>query len=272
MSFDSRERSLDSGQPIRLYQFSRGVLRWLYNTSDRDITHNNQLFKAIRGGISDDGIRQAGETSVNALKITAPATLEVAQLYRGVPPSADIDLVIFDLHYGETDFAVAWVGEIAAVRWPAVDRCQITCDPMSVSMGQQGLRMTWERSCPHALYERGCLVNRDLFRVDADVQSLDGAAISSGEFEGYPDGYFTAGYVEWPIGSGEFERRAVQAHAGSVLQLLGGTAGIALGASVRAYPGCDQTMPTCDERFDNALNHGGVDLAGKSPFDGDPIF
>ena len=60
MSFDSRERSLAAGTPVRYYEFRRGVMRWLYNSSDRDISVGTQVFRSVRGGISDNGIRQSG--------------------------------------------------------------------------------------------------------------------------------------------------------------------------------------------------------------------
>ncbi len=50
MSFNSRESSLVDGQPVRLYQFSRGAIRWSYNSSDRDITYQNQVFRTVPGG------------------------------------------------------------------------------------------------------------------------------------------------------------------------------------------------------------------------------
>lgn len=273
MSFDSAEQGLASGRPIRLYQFSRGVLRWNYCCGDTDIVHQNQTFKALRGGISDDGIRQGGGESVRTLRILAPGDLEVAQFYRGIPPSDTFDLVIFDRHYGETEFRVSWVGEIQSVGWPAVDRCQIVCNPESVSMGQQGLRLCWERPCPHALYERNCWVDANLFRVEASVISMDGVAINGSAFASKPNGWFNAGYVEWSVGTGAWERRAIEEHVGTSLIIFGGTSGLALGMQVRAYPGCDQTMETCVAKFGNGENFGGIrHMPGRSPFDGNPIF
>lgn len=273
MSFSSREQSLAAGQPLRLYQFSRGVIRWSYNSSDRNITHLNQTFRTLPGGISDDGIRQSGEAQVDLLKITAQADLDVASLYRNVPPSGEVALTIFDLHYGDTDYVVSWVGSIQSVSWPEPDRCQLLCQPLSARMSMQGLRQGWERACHRSLYDPGCKVDRNLYRINTSILSLTGAAISNGVFASYPAGYFTAGWVEWGIGSGEYDRRGIERHAGSDLVLLGGTAGLSPGQALRVYPGCDQTITTCAARFNNHLNYGGIwHLPGRSPFDGNPVF
>ncbi|MBO8304772.1 hypothetical protein ID033_33140, partial [Pseudomonas aeruginosa] len=78
MSFNSRESSLADGQPVRLYQFSRGAIRWSYNSSDRDITYQNQIFRTVQGGITDNGIICSGDPQSDQFIITAPADLDVA--------------------------------------------------------------------------------------------------------------------------------------------------------------------------------------------------
>ena len=272
MTYDDRERSLSDGQPVRLYQFARGVLRWTYNSSDRDIVHLGQTYKALRGGISDNGVRQTGQSSPDTLKLTAAADLEVAQLYRSTAPSAPVSLTMYALHYGLEEYLVIWAGEVRTVRWPALDRCEITCAPLTERVGMQGLRLGWERNCPHALYSPPCGVNRELYRIESSVQALDGISISNGLFATYADGHFTGGYVEWGIGGSEYDRRGVEQHSGSLLYLLGGTAGLVGRQVIRVYPGCQQTTAAC-KAFDNLANYGGIPhLAGESPFDGRNVF
>ncbi len=272
MTYDAAERSVASARPIRLYRFTRGTLAWRYCSADRDITHQTQVYKALRGGISDSGIRQTGQTSPDVLKLTSHADLEVAQLYRGAVPSSPVQLTVFARHQGIDDFVTIWVGEIRSVKWPVLDRCEISCSPLTERMEMQGLRLGWERNCPHALYSTACGVDMNLYRVQSTVQSMDGVSISNGAFAAYPAGYFTGGLVEWAIGGGEFERRGIEVHSGSVLTLLGGAGGVTLGAAVRVYPGCRQTVASC-KAFNNLPNYGGVPhLAGQSPWDGSNVF
>jgi uncharacterized phage protein (TIGR02218 family) len=272
MTFDAAERASASGRPVRLYEFRRGVLRWAYASGDRDIEHNNQLYRALRGGISDSGIRQTGQTSPDMLKLTAPADLDVAQLYRAAAPSSPVQLTVFARHYGVDDYLVIWAGEIRGVRWPALDRCEISCSPLTERMNMQGLRLGWERNCPHALYSLACGVDSNLHRVAITVQALDGVSISSAELSGYPLGRFTGGLVEWPVGAGEYDRRGIEAHTAGGLQLLGGSDGLAVGSAVRVYPGCAQTVASC-KVFNNLPQYGGIPhLSGKSPWDGSNVF
>lgn len=275
MSFLQRERSVADGQPVRLYEFSRGVKRWTWCGADRDITLLGSVYRAA--AISDDGVRLTGETTADVLTITAPGRLEVAQLFRGAPPAAEVAVTVRDYHFGDPDEAASvrmvWVGSIQGVRWPQPDRAEIACQSLSASMERPGLRLTWERTCPHTIYDRRCGVDRNAHAVATTVQAMDGAAISNGALAAYPDGVFAGGFVEWQVGGGELDRRGIEGHSGSSLVLLGGTQGLALGMPCTVYPGCRQTAEYCSTQFGNLLNFGGFrHLPSKSPFDGDPVF
>lgn len=273
MSFNERERSLATGQPIRLYQFSRGVLRWLYNTSDRNIEVDGAIYRTLRGGIKDGGIRQTGESQQDAFTITAPADIEVAQPFRGVRPSAEIGIRVLDMHYGEAEVVSRFVGTISSVKWPTLDSCQIVCQDIESSMTRPGLTDTYTRTCSTTLYSARCKVSRDAYRVEATVQEIAGMNITCSTAAGFADGYFSAGYVEWAIGAGEYERRHIEVHQGATLQLLSGTGGLSVGMAVRVYPGCDFLASTCHARFSNLPNFRGVPhMDGKSPFDGEQVF
>lgn len=270
MTFHNAETSIASGKPVRLYEFKRGTSRWGYNSSDRDITHNTQEYKSLVGGISDSGVKQTGQAIADALKITAPADLSVAQLYRQVAPSSIVTVTIYALHYGIDDYVVVYSGEVRGVQF-LLEKCTLTCSALSERMEMTGLRLGWERSCPHALYSTACGVDSNAYRSSATIQSMDGAAVYSGVFQAQPDGYYTSGFIEWILPGGNVERRGIQQHIGSKLILLSGTAGLVPGAQIRVYPGCDQTVTTC-KRFTNLPNYGGFPhLAGQSPY-GQNIF
>lgn len=273
MSFDQRESSLAAGQPVRLYEFSRGVLRWAYASCDRNIVWNNQEYRSIRGGIEDNGIIQSGDPNTDKLVLTASADLEVAQLYRGVAPSDEVRLVVRDMHYGDSDVVISWVGSIKSVDWPKVDRCQVSCLSIEASMERPGLVDAYSTTCTAVLGDWRCKVNLELYRVSASAQTMSGTAITNGLFATYPDGWFTGGFVAWAVGSGNFDRRHIASHQGSALNMLSGTAGIPLGAQLRVYPGCDFLIDTCHSKFGNEPNFRGENkLQGESPFDGNQVW
>lgn len=274
MSFTSRETSIHLARPVRLYEFERGTLRWLYCTAAADLNLLARTWRAVP--IRDDGIRLTGEPSADTFRITGPADLEVANLFRAAPPSAEISVVVRDYHAGEADLSTSvravWVGSVSGVRWPQPDRCEIACESLHASMDRTGLRLTWERNCPYVVYDHNCRASRATHEVAATVQSMTGVAISSGAFGSHPDGFFSGGFVRWSIGGGEYEQRGVEAHVGDELVLLGGTHGMSGGMAVSAYPGCRQTRSYCVTQFANGANFGGAEhMPGKSPYDGNPV-
>lgn len=177
------------------------------------------------------------------------------------------------MHYGDTDAVASWIGSIANVKYPAPNRCEINCRPLSASMDVDGLTLAWSRPCGYSIYDGNCLVDRNQFRVPGVVQGIDGASITSGAFDALPDGWFSGGFVEWDIGGGEVDRRGIEQHVGGKLTLMGGSDGLTLSSAVSVYPGCPQTIQACNDKFDNLLRYGGFwHQPGKSPFDGMPIF
>lgn len=270
MTFDSTERSVEGGRPVRLYEFALGTLRWRYTSIDRPVTYGFEEYESA--AISDDGLRQTGQTSADEFTVTAPSDNRVARMFRMAPPATEISLIVRDLHYGEAEARVYFTGIVRGVRRREPQAVGIICQSDLSSIDRQGLRLGWERQCTHTLYDHGCKASPGLHAYPSVVTAVTDLTIDGGSW-GVGDGFFSGGYVEFPIGSGEYDRRGVQRHVGTVLVLIGGTDGIASGSTVTAYPGCSRDIGTCNTRFSNKDNYGGFPhIPGKSPFDGTPVF
>ncbi|MDR0736100.1 MAG: phage BR0599 family protein [Zoogloeaceae bacterium] len=271
MLFSDIETSVADGRPFRLYLFERGATRWAYTNADHDIDFQATRWQAI--AIADDGLRVTGETSANQLTLTLPDDLEVVRMFRGVAPSEEIWLTVRDSHFGLPDdpasAAVVWVGSARAIRRPEPGKAEIVCNSLSASMGNDGLRLSFERNCPHSLYDGQCRVARETYKIPCAITSMDGAQVTVNTTLA---NIYTGGVIEWRTGF-YTERRGIEAQTVSTLALLGGTAGLDIGLEVSLFPGCDQTSATCNGRFANMLNYGGFrHMPGKSPFDGEPIY
>ncbi len=272
MSFQNFETSLQNGQPIRLYQFQRGSMKWGYTSANQNITHQTVVFRSVEGGISDDGIRQTENTSSDMLTLTVPQSLDVAQMYRVVAPGQTIDVTVFDLHYGDDGFLVSWMGFIVGVRFKDQISAAIQCKNLSASLERTGLRKAWGRLCQHQLYSEACQVPRNSFKAVANIDRLDGVNIGFAPAAGKANGYYAGGYIEWTSQYG-LEQRGIESHTGDLLTIYGGTSGLSMGQEITAYAGCDRLFETCINKFNNAPNNGGSPhMPGKSPFDGTPVF
>lgn len=271
MTFAAQETAIASGRPERLYQFVLGTKTWAYTSAGLAVTRSGTVYAPV--AISDNGIIQSGEASADQFQITAPASLAAAQLYRGAPPAQPVDVTVFARHRSDPDdeFITVWAGEIRTVKFTGIDRCIITCSLLTERLEMRGLRLCWERTCPHALYSPACGVSREAWRIEAEIASVpDGATITFASETTIATGFLTGGLIEWSTAS-YTERRGIEAHSGATITLLGGSAGLQAGMNIRLYPGCQQTVTAC-EAFANLDNYGGVPhMSGESPYGINPF-
>lgn len=296
---DNAERSIWHGQPIRCYEFHRtsngNDSFFRYCTSDRDIAIPvdpdadpvvNVTYTAIP--ISDEGISQTGEAQSSDISVSMPVVNGFVEMFRtgGVLPSESVFLTIRTVEYAEQIIDdevvpwlgrpyVVWVGTVGAISQINEVAVKVACSTLAASFKRGGLRLGYERTCPHFLYDGQCRANREDFKLVGPAILVDGILIRAATFESRPDGWLDGGYVEWTIpGTGNIERRAILSHGGNEIAVMGASINtLEVGVEVTAYAGCDRTLETCNDKFHNVPNYGGFPMMPqKSPFDGDPVF
>lgn len=283
MSFDIKERSNHEGEPSTFYEFSLaetlpsgekvyGNKGWWYTSQETDQVYNGRTYEAVP--IFDDGVSLTSEIQNDQFIVSMPSRLALAQLYRATPPSEPVYLTVRRKHYNEPEAPVYWVGTIYAVGQPDDVSAKFICRMLTASFDRNGLRLTWVRNCPHALYDDSCRVAKAAYVESVTLTEVTGSTITSPGFGAKPAGYFSGGFIEWELFPGVFERRAIETHAGENAAILGTTNGLLIGQTIKAYPGCDRSTGSAGcGRFNNLSNYGGFEsMPGKSPFDGNPIF
>ena len=270
MSYDLIEASAASRRPVELYTFRRDLQSWRYTSADREIVHDSLTYAPA--AMSRGAIESTAETARQALRITAPHDLPVLQPFKTSPPSGAVTFTLAEYHEGDGEAAVLWSGRIASVSWSA-STATINLEPVYSSIRRAGLRRMFQRQCPHVLYGTACGVNREVHRITGTVDAITGNDISVPIAAVRPDGDLDGGIIEWDDASGIADRRFVLAHAGAALTIGGGAGALAVGQSVRLYPGCDHTPTACDSKFFNIANYGGMPfIPSKNPFGGDPVY
>ena len=268
MGYLDKTNSVAEGQPVTLYQFTRGDNEkiWRFCNADQDITINGEKWLAT--AISDTG-RHTGDN----ISITLPSNNPVALLYRGIAPTQAIKVTIMRVHYAEREIRIIWIGTIIEVKRPDAHQTQLISAGPSSTMDSVGLRLTWGRSCPYTLYDYDCRVNPKNFVVAGlTIKALNGTTLTLDLPKELPQGWFNAGFIEW-IDDGVREVRAVTVHQNNQLTLMGGTHKLAVGMTIKVYPGCDGRAETCLKKFNNILNFGGIPhMPHKSPYDGSRVF
>jgi hypothetical protein len=273
MAFAPLEESLEDGQPIYLYRFSLNDKVWRYTSADGNIVRGADTWVAIP--IGDDGPRQTGEATSDALQITtSTASCVPAQLYMEYPPATPVQLAVYITHEDDNEVKAIYVGEITNCNVPQPGSAILMCETFAATMRREGLRLGWQRNCPYALYDVvTCKVPKATWGITGTVSAVEDNIVTLPALEGVvADGRMRGGFIEWIDPVRGVERRGIEAQVGSAMLMFGAADGITVGLAVTAYPGCPRNVAGC-QSFNNYDNYGGVPaLKGKSPFDGDPVF
>ncbi len=281
MAYDTLEFSQEDGRPISFYEFTFGSVTWRYTSANQSLTVDGHLWTSA--AISDDGVKQTGESSSDALTLRAPSWIGPSQIFMGGSPSQVIMLTIRAKHEGAAEIRVTYTGEISQISLLMPGACRITCETISASMQREGLRLGWQRSCPYTLYDPlTCKLNRADWGVAFTVDSINGMQVAVTIATAKTVQYFNMGFIEWTHPTRGVEHLQLDswpvvspapAASTSVTLLLAELPGeLYVGATGIAYPGCSFTPESCTG-FSNLPNYGGyILIPGKSPFDGNPVF
>lgn len=271
MSYNDLESSNYDGEPIYLYEFRLNAQYWRYTSAATSQSLLGSVWTPM--GVADDGVKQTGDTTVDALNITMPISSDVVGLFIGTPPINPVYVTIRRFHAGDSDAAVCYVGEVAQINENTPVSAVVTCNTLSASMERNGLRLSYSRGCPFALYDSCCKVNKENFRFDGTIQSVGANTIVIPGAAQFSNNWFNGGYIEWNDPKRGIERRAIELHTGDTIFIFGTVSGIAGGMIIKLYPGCPRTTAACKTKFNNLANYGGIPaMPDRSPFDGNPVF
>lgn len=270
MTFTDLEYSNYSGQPVALYEFKRGETLLCYSSTDRDITANGRVYKACN--IMHGALVQKGTPVTDVFEITAQRDLDIVGWFRYTAPSDTVYVIVRRFHYGDSEAVIAWIGQIVAVSEKNDDSATIKCQAVSITLRRGGLRLAWQRGCPHALYDQNCRVDKSAFAVNTTVTSVGGISFTVGGLS-LTSAFWPGGIVEWQIHPGTYERRPIESVAGTTVFPFGGMDGYVVGMAVTLYPGCKRTSSWCISFFNNLTNYGGFPfMPNRTPYNGDPVF
>jgi uncharacterized phage protein (TIGR02218 family) len=278
MGFSLYEIANFLGRRICLYEFIWGNNHYRYTNADRIVTwgldENDEPANWLPIGIKDNGHTHGVERQDFVIEL--PRSVPVIDLFRTTPPSLPIAIICRRYHKDDPDqeATVYWTGTIGNVRGRDAIRAEIIGLSVTDTMRRTGARLSWQRQCPHALYDEGCRVNREMFKTTTTILALSGTSLTVASTGAFNPSLYSGGFLEWTAtAEGTIDRRAIERADGPILHLLGTTDRLVVGQAVSLFLGCDLAPTTCGSIFNNLPNHGGfLMLADKSPFDGNPVF
>jgi hypothetical protein len=271
MTFNSRERSVDDGAPIELYQFQYGPEEehvYRYTNCVRDIGDGpGGVYKAIP--ISREVIRTTGKMERTSLNIKVPITSDLANLFLPYPPPRVVRVTMWQRHLTDPDRQdmVVWAGRILSNARQG-NEAVLSCDNTVLSMKRQGLRRKWQHGCPYLLFGPDCGADKSAHRRPIEVVGInaDGSLQFPVDwFLPYKLENFRSGTIEWTTALGR-EYRTIIDTGDQWIKIGGFLREIEAGTMVDIYPGCGHDMTSCREIFNNINQYGGQDwIPFKNP-------
>lgn len=239
------------------------VLR--YSLGDFKVTFGANLF-VIDGPIIERGdVRVSRGLSVDDLELTVQNTNLDLQLL-GMAYIKAIALGAFDgakvlLQRGFmdewsgtiVDALYLFSGRVSALgdmtRWSVQVRVTSDTELLNVKLP----RNVFTPNCPLNVYSPTCALDRDDFTVTGSVTQVLNQRVrfDTGRTEAVD--YFNQGVLMFTSGANAGKSRSVKTYPGSGIFefALPWGADVAVGDDFLVYPGCDKTMATCEDRFDN---------------------
>lgn len=263
-----------------LYRFADGSNIWTVTSADSQETYNGESYEPIAIGRSE--AESKSELSRANIEIKMALTNEVGLRWLREYMSVLVGLTIYEKD-PDGDVSVVWKGRLAGVK-PTMTELVFNFESIFTSLRRPGVRARYQRTCRHALYSRGCNLNKSDFAVFGIPTAVSGLVVTVPEAALYPDGWFSTGIIEMMNG----EMRFIANHVGSQLSLIQPFISLARalaedgygmsygmhygGASVVLYPGCNRSRSMCSDKFSNLPNYGGFDwIPLRNPFDGSSI-
>lgn len=258
---------------IETYDFYRGTQHWRVTDGDRAAIVEGATYEALRG-LKRGRIAHSPEVAKNTLELDVPSNFALLDQFRPFPPTSRIHVNVKRIRVRDGFVATAWMGVIADVDDSDPSIAKIRCQSLMSAVSANGLRRVWQVPCGVPLYSAGlgmCNVDQDAFRVEATLSAIEGVTVRSAAFAAKPDGWYAGGFLRWET-LHDVEHRFIVSHAGDAVVLLT-PAILPIGAIVSTFPGCDHTLQTCHEKFENAPNYGGQHtIPTKGAFGPDPVF
>ena len=283
MTYQTIDSSIQDGAVVELYEFNQGSSVWRFTNAALDYTWGGFVWAAAP--ISRDEITQNSEMNQAGITLSFPIDNAFAFQFIADLQEQVTTVTLRRGHVSDVDdeFVVYWKGRVAA---SSVDEVQINlnCESVFTSLRRPGLRAVYQRLCRHALYRRGCNVDKAAYALATHVNSGSGTALAVQAAAVSPDGWYTGGMIVDSDGGARF----ILSHIGASLILSRPSTALDAtitnsgwnkswngnwnGAGVTLYPGCNHDRQTCNDKFGNLPNFGGFPfIPTKNPFGGSSI-
>lgn len=252
MTYASREASVESGQPVELFQFVIGAVTSRYTSAEDEITFGGNTYFPRQ--ITRTDPQQSNDERRQQIEVTLPTDDEIAARFIGIVPGELMTLTITRFHRGDSEAFILWSGKIMGAAYTKQGAmCTLRGVTTESSLARPIPHFKYQGLCNHVLFDTSCLVDKDDFKFTGMVQSASGNTITVPGIDSLGATWAVGGYIS----SNETDFRLITHQNGDILTIMLPFHSSPVGLTVDVFAGCDHTLATCETKFSNELNYGG---------------
>lgn len=280
------------GSPVELYHFVKGTDEWFYTSGDEWQSKDGDDYKP--SPMSRNRLDVNDEARTNNIELTAPRDHPIVALFKIDAPSSTLTLVIFRKQREDPDaeWTTVFTGEVrSCVINISSGDASLLCIPSQSRVERRLLNVITQPLCNNRLYDNRCQVDRADWTFTYPVAEFVDA--NTGPIVGFPAGItlgrsirlggsaavdfasddtgFMPGNPAFILAGGvatfEDQKIAITLHIADGIWLQRSFRGLNVGDELVMYAGCNKTISTCRDKFDNRARFLGFPyLPGKNPF------
>lgn len=272
MSFDSVEQSIQSSQPVELYDIVAPTQTWRITTNDIDIVFNGNTYTATTGARSNLANYAVGDNTSDMV-LSLPANHAISQMYVPVAPR-DLQVTLTRYHPASGVSLQFFTGYASGASYAksrdggAVANFQCV-DALTVAVSCDVPGVVASRVCNHVLGDSQCTVVLSSFTVATTITNIsaDGTIITfASSVPAAVNG------VDWSLhgalkhtSSGESRTIISQVALNEVTLQAPMPSGVMhVGDAIAVIAGCAKSLDQCSAKFANAINNGSLPLLPQS--------
>jgi len=252
MSLASVESSVQDARPRFLYVIQTATEAHRFVSGDQDKLVSGELYTAV--AVTHTSIRKVAAGEENEVVITIPRNLDAAiQLINGGQMPDTITATISKYHEGDGEVFQIFTGTVSGI---GISGATLQIRAPSAIDDKLKVRLPIliaQRECSNTLGDEVCLVDVESAanKLETTIASHAGTTLVVASIGGHPDNWARNGKVVHENG----EQRTVLEQIGTAFVIdypfSTNTGNVAI------YRGCDQTIETCSQAFNNVANFAG---------------
>ncbi|WP_180177657.1 phage BR0599 family protein [Acinetobacter sp. YH01005] len=261
-----------------LYQFKHGTRTWYFTNQRKVITHAGTEYLPIRGlsrtAIEDESIDKCDtEITLPQMSLLNAEGENLAAVFAGKIFYGGVTVTILELYQNET--LVLHKGRVTQPKFDEdADTLTLVCETGESYLNRNILTRKFQSSCPNSIYDRWCGLDFEKMSFEVTVTAINGLTVSFAvvptqmiDEEGNPifengapimeTKTYSASWLNLGLLMKDGVHTLITSGGGNSLSLYRQHVGLKVGDVVRVAPGCDQSLKTCHEKFNNHIRFAG---------------